>query len=471
MFVHRRHQNRRAGRWAGGWYADCTLEGDTVVLFRDSHIEINGEIIDLPPNQSNLLQLVCTRWNGQVLVAGQGQSFNNWLWRDDKWNDLGPSFATFVCAFGADYLYCVVGPNQYVSFDLNTLEKTPVIPRAIGVNGIRYIDFGQSIDGIVTGDSTYGPIPYNISQWTKRDDVVCGQSYIDGCVALYFGQYRLIEPGDTQFIRFKKSSNKICLAIVKMEEVSSVFYWMDVEDLTNFPIQQGNGDPDNMPGPIVNGDNMLQAPNKLSTVQRMMKLHPEIDTMDEEERGVIIDLSCKAENPVGKDKPWGRKSRNKEGTDLNTDAMTYLRTDGKFEIYDVISGGDGSATWDLGTSPTNSSGIWSQGENGYWAPANKVENGQPIPPVPVEPTKPPISVNKDDVRDGTYKIIAFYNEPVGLNRAARGVVSPLVVNDGAMFDWQALYVTYLAQGDNQEQALKKVFDQIKTFPEYKEQHP
>jgi hypothetical protein len=64
--------------------------------------------------------------------------------------------------------------------------------------------------------------------------------------------------------------------------------------------------------------------------------------------------------------------RNREGTDLNTDALTYLRSDGRFEIYDVINGGSGGAAWDV-------YGPFSQGENGYW-----VEQGGVV-----EPPKPP----------------------------------------------------------------------------------
>src|SRR4030095_13200570 len=97
--------------------------------------------------------------------------------------------------------------------------------------------------------------------------------------------------------------------------------------------------------------------------------HPGIDTMDEEARGEIIDITARRLNPGGGEKPWGRKARNNDpnNPNLNTDGMTFLRPDGLFEIIDVISGVDGSATWD-------ECGAFAPGENGYWWPPNPVED-------------------------------------------------------------------------------------------------
>lgn len=123
----------------------------------------------------------------------------------------------------------------------------------------------------------------------------------------------------------------------------------------------------------------LIAPNIIDTVRRVIQEHPEINTKDEDKRGRIIDYVCDASNPAGRDRPWGRKSRNREGTDLNTDGLTYLRPDGLFEIYDVIGGTSGKATWE-GFGP------FKQGENGFWVPA---QSGSPVPvPVPVPTPKP-----------------------------------------------------------------------------------
>ncbi len=452
-----------------GWYGDATLEGDYVSLHRDSHISVNGLRLELPVGQygkENVLFLVCLKFQGQILIAGQGQigdnGSGNWLYKDGEWKIVSGSFATFSCAFSSTFLYLVCGNNQYIIYDLLTDSLSAPINRQIGSNGIRYIDFAQSPDGIVTGDSTYGPQPYNISQWTQKSDIVIGQSYIDGCVALY-GQYYKLEPGDTQFIRFKRdNNNQICISIVKMLENSTVFYWMDVADIKQFPVEGYN-----KPFPLINGTKgpvhqmqmELQAPNLIETVKRMMRIHTEINLLDDDERGILLDWVIKAEGRS----QLGRKAKNKDGSNKNTDALTWLRTDGKFEIYDVISGSDGSATWDLGTSPTNSSGIWSPGENGYWTPGNPVGINQPdIPPIS-NPNVPIIKIKSEaEVREVFHKLLEFYNNPEGLNRHERGIESPIEINDEAFLNWITLALV---------EDVDKVIEQIKTFPEYKEQHP
>jgi hypothetical protein len=117
----------------------------------------------------------------------------------------------------------------------------------------------------------------------------------------------------------------------------------------------------------------LMAPDMSAQVQQTINEHPEIDTMDEAERGAIIDITDWRVNG-GIDRPWGRKARNNDpnNPNLNTDGMTYLRPDGLFEIYDCISGTNGQATWD-GYGP------FVQGENGWWWPPQPVED-QPLPP-------------------------------------------------------------------------------------------
>lgn len=109
------------------------------------------------------------------------------------------------------------------------------------------------------------------------------------------------------------------------------------------------------------------APNIYSVVLKAMNDHPEVNRMGEDnERGKIVDYAAIAANG-GSDKPWGRKSRGRPGADMlpvnpNGDGLTYLLPDGRFEIYDVISGVDGSATWDY-------AGTFNQGENGFWSRA------------------------------------------------------------------------------------------------------
>jgi hypothetical protein len=130
--------------------------------------------------------------------------------------------------------------------------------------------------------------------------------------------------------------------------------------------------------PIPRSQVPLMAPNMQSEVQRTINEHPEIDTMNEEARGEIIDITDWRING-GIETPWGRKARNNDhnNPNLNTDGMTYLRPDGLFEIYDCISGIDGQSSWE-GYGP------YYQGENGYWWPPQPVE-GAAVPPPVTEP--------------------------------------------------------------------------------------
>jgi hypothetical protein len=123
---------------------------------------------------------------------------------------------------------------------------------------------------------------------------------------------------------------------------------------------------------------MFYAPNRIETVKRIMREHPEIDTSHEEERAKILDYFCDEENPEGQNYPWGRKARNSDGSNKNTDGLTYLLDDNRFEIIDAINGWDGDdepippgsdrlASWE-------NYGAFSAGENGYWAPAEPIDD-------------------------------------------------------------------------------------------------
>ena len=117
--------------------------------------------------------------------------------------------------------------------------------------------------------------------------------------------------------------------------------------------------------------NKFLAPNELATVEAVIAAHPEIDTKDEDSldkgRAVITDWAAQRLNKKYGKVIWGRKSRGRPTADgkadrPNTDSLTYLRPDGLFEIYDIITGGSGKATW----GPTEK--VWKGGENGYWCP-------------------------------------------------------------------------------------------------------
>jgi len=113
----------------GAWYSDCDLQGNTSSLFRDSHITLNNQRIELPlvieksgeakGVKENVLFL--TQFEGRFL-AGQGnQSDFTWFYDNlkGKWINLGSSFGTYPCYFNTNrVLFFVYGPNQIKAYDL-----------------------------------------------------------------------------------------------------------------------------------------------------------------------------------------------------------------------------------------------------------------------------------------------------------------------------------------------------------------
>ncbi len=129
------------------------------------------------------------------------------------------------------------------------------------------------------------------------------------------------------------------------------------------------------------------APNKLNDLRAIVASHPEIDTRVDgpfaPNRGGITQIAA-----LQFGYPFGRKSRDRSQTNLSDDALCYQLPDQRFEIYDILSGVDGSATWGY-------AGTFANGENGYFiVPAGSVpplpNPGTPLPnPGTPPPTPPP----------------------------------------------------------------------------------
>jgi hypothetical protein len=84
------------------------------------------------------------------------------------------------------------------------------------------------------------------------------------------------------------------------------------------------------------------------------------------------------------------------------------------------------------------------------------------PPRPAPPKEPPVPAKTNDqVRADIAELVRFYNDPDGLNRAARGIPPPIAVDDPAFWDWVALSVTT---------PIEQVKARIRTFPEWVENH-
>lgn len=218
-----------------GWYSDLSLQGDKVSLIRDSHIVLNGEAILLPGE--NVLYLTMKNVNGVIYLSGQGHITGDCLLWDSVtkvWRGIGSTFGFNPCAFSdiAANLFVVTGNNVYGIYDLLSKNWSPLQSMQIGSQGFRYVKQGIPI----TGDSTYGPGPYDLAQYVElQSGLAIGQSYIDGCVASYGQRYKILS-GDAQFIRAYIQGNNIVFCIV-VPGINAYFYWMTLDELRTFPLE------------------------------------------------------------------------------------------------------------------------------------------------------------------------------------------------------------------------------------------
>jgi hypothetical protein len=341
----------------GGWYGDALASGEYAILIPDSHIETHIGQIPLDAGDSCLFLRVSNV--GGFKFAGQSQNGRGTI----EWIQARSWHVVAADSYG-------VNPVIY-DRQGNLHRGEP----QYGSQGFRYI---REDGSIATGDQTYVDPVNHLWEFTVAGDVVIGQGETSA-IAVADGKRYVIEPGDTRFIRVDRQGDQFAVTIVKMSERQTVIHRFTRSELSQYPQEAvpipgtpvpipGTPEPEPMP--------TLQAPNQIDTVRQAMRDHPEIDTTREETRGRILDYVCAALGPS----IWGRKSRTPDGTDLNSDALTFLRADGLFEIYDVISGSNGGATWD-GFGP------FRPGENGYWVKAQ---------PVDVTPAPEPKPVPSDD---------------------------------------------------------------------------
>lgn len=342
-------------------YQDCTSGTCEIRLSSGALISTRGNIMHLEARDG--------RWAAQDAAGVYG-----------SWGEI-PGAA--LMGGPAPYASQLIGPDGSLIYKKIYHSRGPwriryvdgrdeeVIPgdgwafQNLGAGKAIWLDMGN----VLHGRSVGGPqvTCYSI-RWAEghllRQDAVTGELVLDGHVVAPAADYHrpdlLIRPDGSYLIVWSPDAGESQVRTLTLTpaELPRVGVPQPAPTPTPTPIPE--------PVPM-----SLIAPNEIDTVRRVMREHPEINTLDESQRGAILDYAAASLN-AGRPGPWGRKSRNPLGTDLNTDGLTFSRPDGRFEIYDAIDGTSGTATWE-GYGP------FRQGENGYWVPALPV-TGAPQPP-------------------------------------------------------------------------------------------
>lgn len=161
--------------------------------------------------------------------------------------------------------------------------------------------------------------------------------------------------------------------------------------------------------PLPPKKDMPTAPVRLSVVQQVIRDLVHVNPLADGERGQITDEVVRR---LG-GRPWGRKDRDRNPTNNNNsdDALCYLLPDDRFEIYDIIAGTDGSATWDY-------KGTFADGENGYFRDVPSIVRPDDPPPPP-----PPPPVERLDLTP----LLAKFDELSRRNDAALQAATLLIV--------------------------------------------
>lgn len=372
----------------GGWYCDATLLRDYGAIIGDKGILINKEdwsenVIDNvnqfanPLSVTNNLLFFRLHRFSNLFFGGKGhQDGRAWIknvLEGNVYHDLGPTHGNSPICFWKEFVFVVSNAVTCDVYALRNFEKIRTIQDDhIGSQGIRYVQ-GNGMP--VWGDATYAG---RHAEYTQLWNATIGQSYIGGASLIYDEDRRIIhkvvEPGNTTFIRAYQEFDDIAVAIVKPGYAKFCWFkWSERAQLPEeviIPEPKPEPKPDPKPEPLPVSSQVQDLSHIVITV---IDQHPEVDRGNEQTRGAIVDYFCIEANKLDPRKPWGRKARNADGSNKNTDAAVFKRTDEKLEFVDILNGNPPfGASW--GVDPK----IYNNGENGYWVPV-----GAPSPtPVP-----------------------------------------------------------------------------------------
>jgi hypothetical protein len=353
--------------YPGAWSLDALPTGQWVALYPGSHLQTHWGRVALPPDEPfGVLFLQFSPTKDRFAGLAHSARTPLTLWE-------------YVVGIGWRSSRTAVGHVVYDPHG-NLLDTLPA----------GYQFFNEATQQPVSRIETYGP-RHGLSEWVAVGDLLIGQGHDsafpadNGGVRVWDGSvHRTLDVGRCTDISRHLDGEAVALSYVRAGEGGIVVQTTRAELRALPPVPQR---PIIITPPVKEPDPMpdaLLAPNEKATVERVIREHPEIDLTTDATRERILDHIVAA---LG-GKPWGRKAEKKNGDDLNTDVIAFLRPDNRFEMYDVIANGE--AFW---KGPRFGPTV--QGTNGWWAPARPVmvDDGDPDDPdvIEIEPDLPTLA--------------------------------------------------------------------------------
>ena len=209
----------------GGWYCDTTPEGASVALITGSHLEHNGQRIELP-HGVNVLQVDLSADGNRFCGIGHAAPLTDTAmeWDGFVWVNHGPT----------------VGPRSVIFDAFGKVLTVPAIGHPAGALGYRQI--GDDGRPVYSWQSHSDPVRA-IWEYTTRGDLTVGQSGKgphgeDAVIALYQGKRYVLGEGQCRFIKCRRSGDRLSLAWVQEDAGACVLLWLTLADLVTFPTQR-----------------------------------------------------------------------------------------------------------------------------------------------------------------------------------------------------------------------------------------
>lgn len=348
-----------SGEWAALMPGDCIL----------TH---QGRV-DLPGFDIGYLDITNTP---QFRIAGQAQTdganAGTWEWsRSVGWWHVSPN------AHGTyPVIYDSAGALHIAS------------PEHNGSQGWRY----EHTSGVlVTGDTTYNgarwalagmaPPVEQLSEFSYFDGVFIGQGdNPQGAHAITDGVRRLLEPGNTMFIRVKYLDRRYAIGMTKLGQGEAVIYWLSRDELTALPrINAQTPEPPQPQQP--EQPTVPDIPNQIDTVRRVREHYP--TPLGAQHAACLLELAREIGQGAGLlRKDTGSNILLPDGTRVAQDIIIFPNGDG----YDCLGSGETLATpqW---SGPVEGSPFPA---SRYYKVSAPSEPGEPTEPgEPGEPGEPP----------------------------------------------------------------------------------